>query len=281
MPWIESHTVLLRHRKVLQLADDLSIQPVYVIGHLHALWHCALEQQEDGDLSEWPDSMIAQAAAYTGDPLHFVECLQARKWLDGKMLHDWLEYAGRYLTVKYRTANPLKLLKIHKRHQSVSRSVFRPTTVRSKSDNLTNLTGPNQPTEPTSSALAAQSLMVDTVVNLWNQIPGVVKPKSITGPIRKRLLACLDKQPDPVWWTTYFDKIKDSAFLTGRKTDFAATLDWVLGPKNMAKILAGNYDERPTNGPNGSTPAAKIPPFPGPEDPIGRNLWRQAYGNPR
>lgn len=130
-------------------------------------------------------------------------------------------------------------------------------------------------------ALAPQSLMVDTVVDLWNQIPGVVKPKSITGPIRKRLLACLDKQPDPVWWTTYFDKIKDSTFLTGRKTDFAATLDWVLGPKNMAKILAGNYDERPTNGTNGFTPAAKIPPFPGPEDPIGRNLWRQAYGNSR
>lgn len=96
----------------------------------------------------------------------------------------------------------------------------------------------------TDSALAAQSLMVDTVVNLWNKIPGVVKPKSITGPIRKRLLACLDKQPELLWWTTYFDKIKDSAFLTGRKTDFAATLDWVLGPKNMAKILAGNYDDR-------------------------------------
>lgn len=93
-------------------------------------------------------------------------------------------------------------------------------------------------------ALATQSLMVDTVVSLWNKIPGVVKPKSITGPIRKRLLACLDKQPELLWWTTYFDKIKDSAFLTGRKTDFAATLDWVLGPKNMAKILAGNYDDR-------------------------------------
>lgn len=244
MPWIESHTVLLRHRKVLQLADDLSIQPVYVIGHLHALWHCALEQQEDGDLSEWPDSMIAQAAAYTGDPFHFVKCLQARKWLDGKMLHDWLEYAGRYLTVKYRTANPLKLVKIHKRHQSVSRSAFRPTKVRSKSDNLTNLTGPNQPTEPTSSALAAQAL-IETLVDLWNLIPGVIKAKAVTGPIRKHLLARIEEHPDLVWWTTYFDRIRDSEFLTGRsKVDFAATLDWVIGPKNMAKILNGNYDGR-------------------------------------
>jgi hypothetical protein len=100
----------------------------------------------------------------------------------------------------------------------------------------------------------------------------------VTGPIRKRLLSRINEHPGLVWWTAYFDKIKDSAFLTGRKTDFAATLDWVLGPKNMAKILAGNYEERSVNG---HIAQAKIPPFPGPEDPIGRNLWRQAYGNPR
>ncbi len=243
MPWIESHTVLLRHRKVLQLADDLSIQPVVAIGHLHALWHAVLEQQEDGDLSEWPDMMIAQAAAFTGDATHFVRCLQSRKWLDGKMVHDWIEYAGRYLTVKYRTANPMKLHKIYKKYQSVSRSVFSRSKVRSKTDNL-----PNQPdltnlTEPTSSALASQSL-VETIVDLWNQIPGVVPSKAVTGPIKRRLLSSLNEHPDLVWWTTYFDRIRDSPFLTGRVKEFAATLDWVLGPKNMAKILAGNYDTR-------------------------------------
>jgi hypothetical protein len=328
MPWIESHTVLLRHRKVLQLADDLSIQPVYVIGHLHALWHCALEQQEDGDLSEWPDSMIAQAAAYPGDALHFVKCLQARGWLDGKLVHDWLEYAGKYLESKYRTSNPEKLKKIWKCHERSYNKVpgrkessewFRvrlivlqrdnytcaycgvrkkymevdhkvsvkdggsysldnlvtsckscnrkkssnsvwpksgssvvlgspkaspPNLTRPNLTNLTNLTGPNQPTEPTSSALAAPSL-IETLVDLWNLIPGVIKAKAVTGPIRKRLLARIEEHPDLVWWTTYFDRIRDSEFLTGRsKVDFAATLDWVIGPKNMAKILNGNYDGR-------------------------------------
>jgi hypothetical protein len=87
--------------------------------------------------------------------------------------------------------------------------------------------------------------MVDTVVNLWNQIPGVIQAKAVTGPIRKRLLARIEEHPDLVWWTTYFDRIRDSEFLTGRsKVDFAATLDWVIGPKNMAKILNGNYDGR-------------------------------------
>ena len=44
----------------------------------------------------------------------------------------------------------------------------------------------------------------------------------------------------------------------------------------------GWEDEVGTSGlNNGHITQAKIPPFPGPEDPIGRNLWRQAYGNPR
>src|ERR1041385_5456139 len=64
MAWIESHTVLLRHRKTIMLASALDIKPVYAIGHLHALWHNALEQQEDGDLSAWPNSMFAQMSGY-------------------------------------------------------------------------------------------------------------------------------------------------------------------------------------------------------------------------
>jgi hypothetical protein len=281
MAWIESHTVLLRHRKVLLLSADLNLPPVVIVGHLHVLWHAILEQQEDGDLRDWPDEMIAQAAAYTGDAKAFVLALQSRKWLDGKMVHDWLEYAGRYLQSKYRTANQSKLEKIYKKHQSVRKTVSSQTKDRLKSVHLTR---PNQPdltniTNLTEDpALASQPLM-ESVVNLWNQIPGVVKSKAVVGPIRKRLLSRINEHPDILWWTTYFDKIKDSEFLTGRsKTDFAATLDWVLGPKNMAKILNGNYDGRPHNG---HTPQAARPPFPGPEDPIGRNLWRQAYGNPR
>ena len=79
------------------------------MGHLHSLWHAALEQQEDGDLSSWSDEFIAQMADYPGDAPQFVRLLQKHDWLDGKVIHDWLDYAGKYLTAKYRTANPKKL----------------------------------------------------------------------------------------------------------------------------------------------------------------------------
>jgi hypothetical protein len=86
------------------------------MGHLHALWHTALEQQEDGDLSSWSDDMIAEASAFPGDSAQYVRLLQEHKWLDGKLIHDWLDYAGRYLTRKYGSANKLKLENIYKVH---------------------------------------------------------------------------------------------------------------------------------------------------------------------
>jgi hypothetical protein len=92
------------------------LKPVYVIGHLHALWHDALEQQEDGDLSKWSDGLIAESSQYDGDAPQYVSLLQQYGWLDNRLIHDWLEYAGRYLEGKYRTSNIEMLKAIWKKH---------------------------------------------------------------------------------------------------------------------------------------------------------------------
>jgi hypothetical protein len=118
--WIESHTVLLRHRKLIELAKDLRLKPVYALGHLHALWHAALEQQEDGDLSSWSDELIAEMSGFDGGAPQYVSLLRLHGWLNDKILHDWLDYAGKYLTAKYRTANPKKLRQILLKHKSVN-----------------------------------------------------------------------------------------------------------------------------------------------------------------
>lgn len=116
MAWIESHTVLTRHRKIIELAKDLRLKPVYVLGHLHALWHAALEQQEDGDLSVWSDHFIAESACYDGDAPQFVSLLQKHRWLDDRILHDWLDHAGKYLESKYKSSNYSKLQEIWDKH---------------------------------------------------------------------------------------------------------------------------------------------------------------------
>jgi|GEM_PF-1106234 len=44
------------------------------------------------------------------------------------------------------------------------------------------------------------------------------------------------------WWRWFFREcIRQSDFLMGRKTDFVATLSWMVQPKNFEKILNGQY----------------------------------------
>lgn len=47
------------------------------------------------------------------------------------------------------------------------------------------------------------------------------------------------------WWAEYFRRVAASPFLTGGRTDFRATLAWLAGPKNMGKVLDGQYDPAP------------------------------------
>lgn len=46
------------------------------------------------------------------------------------------------------------------------------------------------------------------------------------------------------WWEAYFRRVESSDFLTGRKTDFVASLNWLVGPVNMEKVMNGQYDNR-------------------------------------
>jgi len=46
------------------------------------------------------------------------------------------------------------------------------------------------------------------------------------------------------WWANYFNRVNQSDFLTGKVVEFTATLNWLIGPKNMEKVLNGTYDNR-------------------------------------
>lgn len=116
MAWIKSQTVLLRHRKLAEFAKALRLKPVYAMGHLHALWHAAMEQQEDGILSSWSDDFIAESSGVTSDAQNYVRLLHEFGWLDNKVIHDWLDYAGSYLTSKYKSNNKQRLVDIWRAH---------------------------------------------------------------------------------------------------------------------------------------------------------------------
>ncbi|MDE2099529.1 MAG: hypothetical protein KGL39_19915 [Patescibacteria group bacterium] len=159
MPWIESHTVLIRHRKLIELARELRIRRSYAMGHLHALWHTALEQQEDGDLSSWSDELIAEASDFPGDAPQWVRQLHKHGWLNAKILHDWIDYAGLYLTKKYSSGNREKLIEIWSKHNRTYGEVNGKRTDSERKENLPNLTQPYQPNliKPTDKTIAPAS----------------------------------------------------------------------------------------------------------------------------
>ncbi len=49
------------------------------------------------------------------------------------------------------------------------------------------------------------------------------------------------------WWREYFERVRASGFLTGKKTDWSADFDWLVRPTNMAKVLEGKYDDSPSH----------------------------------
>ncbi len=118
--WLEVRVQLRNHHKLNSSAKSLEIPRIHLLGHLVGLWLGALEFAEDGDL--WRDDeestlrFIASLAELPFDPERFVEVLRLDRWLDGWLIHDWLDYAGKYLYGKYKSHSREKLVAIWAKH---------------------------------------------------------------------------------------------------------------------------------------------------------------------
>lgn len=137
MPWIELHQNLLRHPKLIRLASKLGVKKQDALWHILSLWLWALDYAESGNLETYGPSEIAFAAEWGGDAGEFVKSLQECRWLDGLMLHDWMDYAGRL--IEQRDAN--------KRRMRDKRAAHVQRTTDERVSHVGGL--PNQPTLPT------------------------------------------------------------------------------------------------------------------------------------
>lgn len=116
MSWIESHQKIKEHPKTLRLASYMDWSINETIGVLHRFWWWCIDYCEDGDLRKYNDIELGAAVGLNKDSAKmFIEKMVLSGFIDKKpffRVHDWLDYAGRYLESKYRTSNPKKLLKI-------------------------------------------------------------------------------------------------------------------------------------------------------------------------
>jgi hypothetical protein len=238
MAWIESHTHLLKHHKVLRMASSLSIRPVEVIGHLHCLWHNVLELREDGDISMWTPKEVAFYSQFEGDVNKFYEALKDG-WLDQRngyvLVHDWLEYSGRYLQGKYRTHQNIKWETIRKKH------LVSPVGQSDHTDNLPNQTLPNQPT--TNNTVSKEAYL--PVLDYWN-ISGLPVCKALTSMRREKLNLRWKSQHFRDNYKTAIEKLGKSSFAKGAsKTGWKASIDWfITNDTNYVKALEGKYDDK-------------------------------------
>lgn len=153
MAWIESHQDLEEHPKILLLCNKTGWNLDEAIGKLHRLWWWTLKYAEDGDLSKYDPSQFLVRLNSKLSSKELYKALQEANFIEKNgLIHDWLDYAGRYLTTKYRTSNPNRLQMIEKKYESVKSR----TKGRLKSDTVPTVpTVPNQPKEQPSAALKA------------------------------------------------------------------------------------------------------------------------------
>jgi len=167
MPWIESHTHLIRHHKTLRMALRLEVKPVVVMGYLHNFWHNVLELREDGDITAWTPKEVAYYSGYEGDSEKFYEALKDG-WIDNKngriLVHDWINYAGRYLQARYRSANPERLEAIRNKYSQTAQSANQP----------------NQPNQPNHNTMSSKHDLSAPILYLNEKAGRSFSPKSKT-----------------------------------------------------------------------------------------------------
>lgn len=94
--WIESHTDLRYHPKLVKLCGELKINRLEATGLLHWLWWWAIEYRESGDLIGLFDKDISQACGWEGNPTKLVKSLKKCGWITSDCrIHDWMHYVGR------------------------------------------------------------------------------------------------------------------------------------------------------------------------------------------
>ena len=117
------------------------------------------------------------------------------------------------------------------------------------------LTGTSAP----SGAKCPHQAIIDAYHEILPELPRV---KSWSETSKKNLRSRWREEPkrqSVEWWRRFFKRVRDCGFLMGRKTEWRASLTWMVGPKNFEKIMNGQYldHEGPTDNVTQLTPEVR------------------------
>jgi hypothetical protein len=162
MPWIESHTGLERHPKLLIFKSKMRWSKNEAIGFLHRFWWTVLEYAPDGVISALSPVVMSETLDMTPENLALAfTALEEAQFLrrdgDKILVHDWLDYAGRYLTENKYRRKPERMAEIINTHRhKVNGDTGPPMTCPGQAK------APHQPTnQPTTPARGGDQEMGD------------------------------------------------------------------------------------------------------------------------
>lgn len=124
--------------------------------------------------------------------------------------------------------------------QAMLKRKLKPKPPNSDSDITSSLRSDVTPLPLTGSVSVTAGWLVD----LWAELnPSLPQPRQpVNGSVLKALRAAATRDPDPDVWRDRFSRVAASAWLTGQTGNFRASILWATGPKNTAKIDAGQYE---------------------------------------
>lgn len=194
MAWIESHQALAQHPKVLQLAKACGWSNDETIGKLHKFWWWCLDYATDGRLDKFDHSTIASVFGVHEHGENVVHVLLKLNWLDSEpsiRVHDWWDYAGRFLQVRYkRTPKIWKEIKrfyghsIQHTNNRTGRDKQPTNNNKPNQPNLTNLNQPNLTKPSISSATAPPCVGVTDGQRVWERYKSAYLDRYKTEPVR-------------------------------------------------------------------------------------------------
>lgn len=204
MSYIESHQELEGHPKLLDLMVALSLDTDTAIGRLHRFWYWCMTYAESGVLEKHPEARI-DAKFGAGFTAAMRECGFIDK--DRFRVHDWLDYAGRYLTARYRTRNPLHLAAIYLEYgrrpeaeRILANAMQYKTSARVTQEQYDALMGPSsapaKPETPSDKVLRASQMSIES--DSTGPGRGVESDsKALSTPIEQQNARTNPSQPNP------------------------------------------------------------------------------------
>lgn len=87
----------------------------------------------------------------------------------------------------------------------------------------------------------SDNIPFEEIISIFNSVcVNLPKVEKLT-PARKKIISARVKENSFEILGNVFQKVNDSDFLSGRKSDWKANFDWIMNPTNFVKILEDNY----------------------------------------